>query len=952
MHRFRGVIVLLAAAAWLGGCGGASDGTGPGVAAAVDASDAAGQKHLHATTALTDLAPRILNPVEELVEFAPDGILRWSATAGADAYEVWAYDDAGLTVMVEFSKALTSRQYQFTQLASGHTYHVKLYFRAGGDWKAAPTFTIKTATSVTKARLTNSQEELDAFGVGGTLRWTRVQGADVYELWVYRDATLVAFAEASGPVRITQYQLGSLEPGRTYYVQVHARVNGAYTAGGALPITITDQLVRARIVNPQDELDDFATDGLLRWTPVSGAAAYEAWIFTNPNSSEAFESSGSLTARAYATRTLRPGSTYYAQIYALVNGQWQVGAPVRISTGTRPTKARLKTPQEELEAFSTTGTLTWTEVPGADSYELWIFSNAGLGQVVESGTGSNRSYSIKHLCSGATYYVQVYAHVGGEWTTGWATRLDVTRGTSPTDCTPPAPVVTLTADTGEVMSQGRVTLAWTTKFATSCSASDAWSGSKGTSGQETVGSITAQSLFTLTCTGASGTYRAQVLVTTNTGGGGTTTIPGLVTRSATIPIDIAIVSNAADPFGGNAAGTAVLDFDGDGLRDLMITPSYLNARPELPVILLRNSLSGFVDGRSAFAGGAPNTGVARTPLIADFNGDGRQDYFAADHGLEVVENGTFIKSANRLFQSTTSGLSATTLPTVAFNHGACLGDIDQDGRPDAIVTPLSTPKVYALLNRSTGWVLDQSRLPMELTQFGTPDFSPSSCLLVDVSGDGIPDLVASGYRDGVAAGSPGAPYATGTRIFRNDGTGHFQASTSTLPRPGGEDWGSTSIRSADFDGDGRSDLLIAYELPGNRFALQLRAQTSPGTFADHTAAALGGYETDIGFWRETDVGDFNGDGRPDIFLRRLGNFAALGTGETLRRSLLLNNGDGTLSRATRNIELTGTTEPVFLVPLSIDGTSTTFVGYEVTGDGSAYRSLVPVTIRLTFGQRS
>ncbi len=379
----------------------------------------------------TSAVPQIVNPAEELNDFAPTGLLRWSAVTGADAYEVWAYKDAGLTQAAEFSGALSSRQYQFTQFAGGQTYYVRLYFRANGAWFEAPIFQLKTTTNVVKARLSNSQEELEAFGPSGTLRWIAVAGADVYELWVYRDAQLVAFAETSGPVRITQYQITSLTPGVTYYVQVYARVNGQFTAGGALPLTVTDKLDRARIVNPQEELDAFATNGLLRWSPVTGATAYELWIFTNPNVSVIHESSGSLSTRSYQTRTLQPGKVYYAQAYALVNGQWQVGAPVKITTTATPTMARLTTPQEQLEGFITTGTLRWTEVQGATAYELWIYSNAGLGKIVESGANADRSYTTRRLCSGATYYVQVYALVNGAWTTGWATRLDVTQGTQP-----------------------------------------------------------------------------------------------------------------------------------------------------------------------------------------------------------------------------------------------------------------------------------------------------------------------------------------------------------------------------------------------------------------------------------------------------------------------------------------------------------------------------------------
>src|SRR5512137_409373 len=45
----------------------------------------------------------VLNPVEELAEFDPKGILRWMPVMGADAYEVWVYQDEALSQVVEFS---------------------------------------------------------------------------------------------------------------------------------------------------------------------------------------------------------------------------------------------------------------------------------------------------------------------------------------------------------------------------------------------------------------------------------------------------------------------------------------------------------------------------------------------------------------------------------------------------------------------------------------------------------------------------------------------------------------------------------------------------------------------------------------------------------------------------------------------------------------------------------
>jgi len=463
----------------------------------------------------TNAVPQIINPTEELREFDPHGILRWSAVADADAYEVWVFLDAALSELQEFSGALSSRQYRFTTLGGYGTYYVKLYYRVNGAWADAPPVTINTTVLVFKPRLTNSQEELEALAAGGTLRWTTVSGADVYELWVFRDEGLEAFAETSGQVRIPQYQLRTLEAGRTYYAQVYSRdTRGNFFVGGPLPIRIVASSTVARIVNPQEELDAFASNGLLRWSAVSGATAYEAWIFTNPNSSVIQEASGSLTTRTYATRALQPGGTYFAQIYALVEDQWQVGSPVKIVTASAATIARLTNPQEELEAFSTTGTLRWSEVPGADAYEVWIYGNAGLGVETESGVGANRAYTVAKLCRDATYYAQVYARLNGQWTVGWATRLDVTQGTSPDNCSPPVPDVRLSASATEVTAGQSVTLTWSTRFAQSCTASDGWSGATPLSGAMLVGPVATTTRYTLTCTGASGASRAQVLIAT------------------------------------------------------------------------------------------------------------------------------------------------------------------------------------------------------------------------------------------------------------------------------------------------------------------------------------------------------------------------------------------------------------------------------------------------------
>ena len=81
----------------------------------------------------------------------------------------------------------------------------------------------------------------------------------------------------------------------------------------------------------------------------------------------------------------------------------------------------------------------------------------------------------------------------------------------------PDVTVNLTANPATVPLNGETTLIWNSGNAESCTASGGWSGSRATSGQETISSLTLQnSTFTLSCSGTGGTAQDSVTVTIDT----------------------------------------------------------------------------------------------------------------------------------------------------------------------------------------------------------------------------------------------------------------------------------------------------------------------------------------------------------------------------------------------------------------------------------------------------
>lgn len=91
---------------------------------------------------------------------------------------------------------------------------------------------------------------------------------------------------------------------------------------------------------------------------------------------------------------------------------------------------------------------------------------------------------------------------------------------TPPPGSPPSPTVSLSAAPNSVAPGGSTLLTWSSSNASSCSATGAWSGGKATSGSQTINSIVATSIYTLSCTGSGGSTTRSATVNV-TGAAGT-----------------------------------------------------------------------------------------------------------------------------------------------------------------------------------------------------------------------------------------------------------------------------------------------------------------------------------------------------------------------------------------------------------------------------------------------
>jgi len=243
----------------------------------------------------------------------------------------------------------------------------------------------------------------------------------------------------------------------------------------------------------------------------------------------------------------------------------------------------------------------------------------------------------------------------------------------------------------------------------------------------------------------------------------------------------------------------------------------------------------------------PGSGVA----VLDFDGDGFEDLFVADGVRSILYKNdgrghfTDVTVAAGLATPDGRGIAAT---------GVAAGDVDGDGFPDLFLTNAFGP-ARLFRNRGNG-TFQEITSSSGISVLG----NARSAAFADVDGDGDLDLFVCVTGDYYSQ-LPDPPYDANdgrpNRLFLNDGRGHFTDATAAWGLEKTTRWSLSSL-FADYDGDGRPDLLVTndfgfknlYRNEGGRRFADVTKRTGTQTRAYGMSAA----------WA-----DFDGDGLLDLY---------------------------------------------------------------------------------------
>lgn len=265
--------------------------------------------------------------------------------------------------------------------------------------------------------------------------------------------------------------------------------------------------------------------------------------------------------------------------------------------------------------------------------------------------------------------------------------------------------------------------------------------------------------------------------------------------------------------------------------------------------------------------------------IFDFDRDGDNDIFIVNGTTmeleaagESLRSALYVNDGSGTFQLASDGIG---LDATGWGQAACVGDIDNDGWDDLLVTYFGSNVLYR--NREGRFEDGSAGLgqPSGKRRWG------SGCAFLDFDRDGLLDLFVANYVDFDPENTPrpgedgacewkGIPVMCGPRglprarnaLYRNTGDGKFEdvSAESGILEPGGR-YG-LGVVAADFDNDGDVDIYVACDMTPSL----LYSNNGDGTFTEIGEEVGVAYSADGQFQAGMGVAvaDYDGNGFLDI----------------------------------------------------------------------------------------
>jgi len=278
-----------------------------------------------------------------------------------------------------------------------------------------------------------------------------------------------------------------------------------------------------------------------------------------------------------------------------------------------------------------------------------------------------------------------------------------------------------------------------------------------------------------------------------------------------------------------STGAAWVDYDKDGHLDLVVG-NYVQWTPETDlyctldgksksyctpesykgtsVRLWHNRGNGTFEDLTQKAGLGDPTSKTLGIAVLDFDDDGWPDLLFSN---DTQPNKLYRNNGNGTFteKAVVAGIAFSEDGVARAGMGVDAADYDHSGFPSLLITNFANQMLSLYHNEGKGLFVDEApRSEIGRASLLTLGFG---CFFFDYDLDGWPDvLVANGHIDAdVQRVQANVKYAMPPHLFRNVGKGKFEEVTKSLGQAFASPRVGRGAAYADFNNDGRLDLLLS-----------------------------------------------------------------------------------------------------------------------------------------------
>lgn len=346
---------------------------------------------------------RMIAPVDGQGEVTSADVFRWEAVAHAQAYYLTVGTRSGGRDIIDSGETMRT-WWTTSSLPAGRRLYARIMTKIAGNWYANDIEFGSAAKSVLVYPY-NTASDTSAYE---TFVWTGVTDAQAYHLYVGTAPGAGDIAD-TGETKATTFQVNGLQPGQTLYARVYTLLKGVWEVDS---VTFTTSL-SARFTKPMAGDGSDLGQGI-QWTTILGADSYYLRVGSGPGLKD-FLDSGEVVRNDYETPSLPAGKEVFARIYTKYGGQWRQRDASMTLAGAALTSPSPDALNGTAKVDPLGQLFTWTTISNAEAYYLYIGSEPGAKNLLDTGEIQGTTYLVKNLPVGQRIYVSIWTKANGVW---------------------------------------------------------------------------------------------------------------------------------------------------------------------------------------------------------------------------------------------------------------------------------------------------------------------------------------------------------------------------------------------------------------------------------------------------------------------------------------------------------------------------------------------------------